>query len=301
MLGLENSKTKRINYIYEKLLQSPLGLSIGELAKELGVSTKTIQRDFYGTLGDYGIVKEGRKWRINFEALKELGDEDERIVASILDELAKNSGNALYSKAQSLLTRTLHRIEHPIFANFQSEKLDEKDLRKFKILERAIKSKNEVSFTYEGKYFEAKPLKLAFFDGFWYLLVFDSKQEDTFKKFHLKTIKNPKIESYKFEVPFSIEEKLKNANSIWFSLSDAFNVVLHISANVKKYFLRKPFVGQKFLGEENDGSITIEVPVTNDMEVLPIVYSYIPHIKVISPEWLRKKTKRVVKEYAKEI
>lgn len=301
MLGLENTKTKRINYIYEKLLQSPTGLSIGELAKELGVSTKTIQRDFYGTLGDYGIIKDGRKWRIDFGAMQELGDEDERIVASILDELAKNSGNALYSKAQSLLTRTLHRIEHPIFANFQSEKLDEDDLKNFKILEKAIKSKNEISFNYGGKYFEAKPLKLAFFDGFWYLLVFDSKQEDTFKKFHFKTIKTPQILSYKFEIPFSIEEKLKNANSIWFSLSDSYNVMLHISANVKKYFLRKPFVGQKFLGEENDGSITIEVPISNEMEVLPIVYSYIPFIKVISPEWLRKKTKKVVREYAKEL
>lgn len=271
MLGLENSKIKRIKYIYDRLLQSPLGLGIGELAEELGVSTKTIQRDFYETLGEYGIIKDGRKWRID------------------------------HSKAQSLLTRTLQRIEHPIFANLQSEKLDENDLKNFKILEKAIKTKNEVEFAYEGKIFVVKPLKLAFFDGFWYLLVLDSKHKNTFKKFHFKTIANPTPLSIKFEIPFSIEEKLKNANSIWFSLSDAFDVRLHIHASVKKYFLRKPFVGQKSCGEESDGSIIIDVPVTNAMEILPIVYSYIPFIKVLSPEWLRKDVKKTIKAYAKEL
>lgn len=301
MLGLENSKTKRIKHIYDKLLQSPLGLSIGELAKELGVSTKTIQRDFYGTLGDYGIIKEGRKWRIDHSKAKDMGNEDEQIVASILEELAKNSGSALYSKAQSLLTRTLLSIEHPIFANIQSEKLDENDLKNFKILEKAIKNKNEVEFGYEGKVFVVKPLKLAFFDGFWYLLVLDSNHKNTFKKFHFKSIATPTPLSIRFEIPFSIEEKLKNANSIWFSLSDAFDVKLHIHSSVKKYFLRKPFVGQKSCGEESDGSIIINVPVTNAMEILPIVYGYIPFIKVLSPEWLRKDVKKTIKAYAKEL
>lgn len=301
MLGLENSKTKRINIIYEKLLQSPLGLSIGELAKELEVSTKTIQRDLYGELVQYGVIKEGRKWRIDHSKAQDVGNEDEQIVASILDELAKNSGSALYTKAQSLLTRTLHRIEHPIFANIQSEKLNENDLKNFKILEKAIKCKNEVEFAYEGKIFVVKPLKLAFFDGFWYLLVLDSKHKNTFKKFHFKSIANPTPLSIKFEIPFSIEEKLKNANSIWFSLSDAFDVRLHIHASVKKYFLRKPFVGQKSCGEESDGSIIIDVPVTNAMEILPIVYSYIPFIKILSPEWLRKDVKKTIKTYAKEL
>ena len=301
MLGLENSKTKRINIIYEKLLQSPLGLSIGELAKELEVSTKTIQRDFYETLGDYGIVKEGRKWRIDHSKTKDIGNEDEQIVASILNELAKNSGSALYAKAQSLLARTLHSIEHPIFVNTQSEKLDESNLETFKILEKAIKRKNEVEFVYEGKNFVVKPLKLAFFDGFWYLLVFDSKHKDIFKKFHFKSIKMLHPLSTTFEIPFQIEEKLKNANSIWFELSNAFAVQLYIDASVKKYFLRKPFIGQKSLGEESDGSIIIEVCVTNKMEILPIVYSYIPFVKILSPEWLRKDVKKAIKAYAKEL
>ena len=129
----------------------------------------------------------------------------------------------------------------------------------------------------------------------------DSKHKNTFKKFHFKSIANPTPLSIKFEIPFSIEEKLKNANSIWFSLSDAFDVRLHIHASVKKYFLRKPFVGQKSCGEESDGSIIIDVPVTNAMEILPIVYSYIPFIKVLSPEWLRKDVKKTIKAYAKEL
>lgn len=174
-------------------------------------------------------------------------------------------------------------------------------MQNFKILEKAIKTQNEVEFVYEGKNFIVKPIKLAFFDGFWYLLVLDSGQKDTFKKFHFKTIKMLKILPTHFEISFKIEEKLNQANSIWFSLSDAFDVQLHIHPSMKKYFLRKPFVGQKSLGEESDGSIIIKVSVTNKMEILPIVYSYIPFIKILSPEWLRKEVKHTIKAYAKEL
>ncbi|WP_027327425.1 helix-turn-helix transcriptional regulator [Helicobacter pametensis] len=299
MLGLENSKAKRIKQIYDKLLQAPLGLSITELSEALSVSTKTIQRDLYEVLSEYGVIRDGRKWRIDHSQMQDFGDEE--LIASILEELAKNSGSTLYTKAKSLLSRTLHGIHHPIFANIPSEKLDEGDLQNFKMIEKAIKSKNEVGFVYEGKNFIAKPIKLAFFDGFWYLLALDSGQKDTFKKFHFKSIKMIEILSTHFEIPFQIEEYLKQANSIWFSLSDAFDVQLHIHPSMKKYFLRKPFIGQKSLGEESDGSIIIEVSVTHEMEILPIIYGYIPFIKVLSPEWLRKEVKRTIKAYAKEL
>ncbi len=49
----------------------------------------------------------------------------------------------------------------------------------------AIKEKKEIKFDYEKYNFYVKPLKLAFFDGFWYLLAFHiQKDKEIFKKKH---------------------------------------------------------------------------------------------------------------------
>lgn len=42
---MNSPRTTRINLLYERL-KSANGVRLGELAKELGVSTKTIARDF---------------------------------------------------------------------------------------------------------------------------------------------------------------------------------------------------------------------------------------------------------------
>lgn len=61
----DNSKYNRINQIYERLSNTTHGLTITELANELDVSTKTIQRDLYDVLVEFGAVKEGRVWKID--------------------------------------------------------------------------------------------------------------------------------------------------------------------------------------------------------------------------------------------
>ena len=60
-----NNKWDRINTIYELLNRSSQGITISELSRELGVSTKTIQRDLYEVLGEYGAIKSGRMWKID--------------------------------------------------------------------------------------------------------------------------------------------------------------------------------------------------------------------------------------------
>lgn len=85
-------------------------------------------------------------------------------------------GDKFYYTAKSLLGRISPALDKPFFANLQSEKLDSKSLANFEILESFISSKSEISYKYNGYDFVVKPLKLVHFDGFWYLLVFDSKK-----------------------------------------------------------------------------------------------------------------------------
>ena len=298
----DNPKYNRINLIYEMLKNNTHGMTITELSKELDVSTKTIQRDLYEVLNEFGAIKEGRTWKINPKLTQDNLASNEKLILGILDEMAKGAGKVFYSKAHSLLSQVTQQLEHPIFANVNSEFLEEKNMILFEQMEKAIKQKVEIIFDYEKYQFHVKPLKLAFFDGFWYLLALHIKDnKETFKKYHLKTIKNIQIQENTFEIPEIIEERLRYANSVWFNLDEQFPVKLFLDKNIRKYFERKPLRGQSITGEDKDGSIQIEIKITNEMEIIPLIFWYIPYIKVLEPQWLADMVKERVENYVKEI
>ena len=304
ILHKQNDSTKynRINQVYAMLKNNVHGMTIAELAKELDVSTKTIQRDLYEVLKGLGAVKEGRNWKIDPKLANDDLNTNERLILGILDEMAKSAGKIFYSKAHSLLTQITQQLEHPIFANVNGEYLEEKNIELFENIEKAIKEKNEIKFDYEKYNFHVKPLKLAFFDGFWYLLALHiHNNKETFKKYHLKTIRNVQALNKTFEIPALVEERLKYANSVWFNLDEQFVVRLFIDKEIKKYFERKPLRGQTIIGEDKDGSIEIEIKISNTMEILPLILYYIPYIKVLEPQSLADEIKDRVQGYLKEI
>ena len=265
----DNSKYNRINQIYEILKNNTHGMTITELSKELDVSSKTIQRDLYEVLNEFGAIKEGRTWKINPKLTKDNLASNEKLILGILDEMAKGAGKVFYSKAHSLLSQVTQQLEHPIFANVNSEILEEKNMILFEQMEKAIKQKVEIIFVYE--------------------------------KYHLKIIQNIQIQENTFEIPEIIEERLRYANSVWFNLDEQFPVKLFLDKNIRKYFERKPLRGQSITGEDKDGSIQIEIKITNEMEIIPLIFWYIPYIKVLEPQWLADMVKERVENYVKEI
>lgn len=287
----DNTKYNRLNQIYEILKNNSYGMNITELSKEFEVSTKTIQRDLV-ELQKYGAIRVGRTWKIDPKLKEDNLSSNEKMVLGILDEMAKGAGKIFYSKAHSLLSQVSQQLEHPIFANINSEYLEEKNILLFNEIESVIKEKVEIIFDYENHKFHVKPLKLAFFDGFWYMLVLHIKGEkEEFKKFHLKTIKNIQLLENKFEIPQIVEDRLNHANSVWFNLDEQFIVRLYIDKIIRKYFERKPLRGQRIIGEDKDGSIEIEIIASHEMEIIPLVYWYIPYIKVLEPQWLADSVK----------
>ncbi|WP_228156436.1 WYL domain-containing protein [Arcobacter caeni] len=215
--------------------------------------------------------------------------------------MAKGAGGIFYSKAHSLLSQVSQQLEHPIFTNINGEYLEEKNIALFEQIEKAIKEKVEITFDYEKHNFHVKPLKLAFFDGFWYLLALYIGVKEVFKKYHLKSIKNIQNLEANFEIPQIVEDRLRYANSVWFNLDEQFVVRLFVDKSIRKYFERKPLRGQTIMGEDRDGSIEIEINITNEMEIIPLIFWYIPYIKVLEPQWLADMVKERVQGYLKEI
>jgi predicted DNA-binding transcriptional regulator YafY len=297
-----NSKWDRINTIYEILKQSHGGISIQELSSKMGMSSKTIQRDLYDVLTEFGAIKSGRMWKLDTRQASDALSSNERIILGILDEMAKNAGSSFYGKAHSLLKQLSQQLEHPIFTNVSSESLEEKHIELFSAIEQAIKDRYTICFEYKKHTFHIKPLKLAFFDGFWYVLALDIDDEDKFKKFHLKSVKNLSLTKEPFELNPLLEERLKKANSIWFDLDEElFNVHLLVDKEIMTYFERKPLKGQSVVGKDPDGSTEIVVSISHEMEIIPLIFWYLPHIKVLEPQWIADIVKKKTKSYLKSI
>ena len=158
----------------------------------------------------------------------------------------------------------------------------------------------ELAFEYEGKAYQIKPIKLACFSGFWYVLALDSADKDTFKKFYFKQMKHLQALQSKFVLDESIEKRLKNAHSAWFNLDEPFLVQLFIDKKVAKYFKRKAYAGATIY-EQDDGGLVLECEISHEMQIKPLIYEYIPHIRVIEPAWLNETLKKELSDFAKSL
>ena len=290
----QNERSKRLGRIFEMISHEPK--STKQIADVLGLNVRTIQRDLNEILAFNGAVKKGRLWSVD---KSEFDPNDEsQIVLSVLDKMAKNVGAEFYSKAHGLLKGISEGLNHPIFVSLSAEKLEKKDIELIENLESVIASRNEIELLYFSKTHRLSPIKIALFDGFWYLLAMAGEK---LKKFHLKSIKEIKILPSKFKIDESLENRIKSANSAWFDPEKSFIVRLWIDKVVKKYFERKPLPNQQIMCENEDGSIEIEVQVTHIMEIKPLVFYYLPHIKVIEPSSLSDDILAEMERYIKEI
>ena len=296
------SKYDRLSYIYDRLSRSPDGVMIKDLADELKVSTKTIQRDLHEALSGSGVYCDGRRWKLSRNSADDGLAVEERIVLGVLDSLAKHAGPAFYNKAHQLLEQVTCQLDHPLFASMDTETLGDEHLKTFSILENAIRSRVHIQADYvtiskRKRTVQLKPLRLAFFDGYWYLLAFDVESKDTFKKFHLKSLTHVTLLEKSFEYPQEIAATVERAYSVWFSLDKPFEVRLWVDKTIAPYFERKPYYGQSIEGRDADGSIEVILKVTDEMEILPIVQWYLPHIRILAPEWLNEQLMKKINAY----
>ena len=290
----QNERSKRLGRIFEMISHEPK--STKQIADALGLNVRTIQRDLNEILAFNGAVKKGRLWSVDKSEFDP--NNENQIVLSVLDKMAKNVGAEFYSKAHGLLKGISEGLNHPIFVSLSAEKLEKKDIELIENIESVIASRNEIELLYFSKTHRLSPIKIALFDGFWYLLAMAGEK---LKKFHLKSIKEIKILPSKFKIDESLENRIKSANSAWFDPEKSFIVRLWIDKVVKKYFERKPLSNQQIMCESEDGSIEIEVQVTHIMEIKPLVFYYLPHIKVIEPSSLADDILAEMERYIKEI
>lgn len=268
-------------------------LSVKDLAKEFNVSTRTIQRDFNERLISFPIYQDNKLWKMQdgFK-LEKTSTIEEQVVLDIMEKLADGVGVIFSSKAKNLLDKIKNHEYNPIYAKLDMEDIGDK-LEIIQHLEIAIKSKFEISCNYKANNSKnlnltLKPLKIVNFEGYWYLLAIDEINQEYIKKYYLKNISNLKTLNTLFKTDDRIDRILDKVSSIWFdNTKEPFEVKILVDSNTTKYIKRKPLSpSQSFESINEDGSSVIVLKITHEMEIIPLIKYWIPHMKVIEPKWI---------------
>ena len=175
-------------------------------------------------------------------------------------------------------------------------------LKEATLVEQAIKEHRAIRCRYamedRSVAIDIEPVKIANFQGYWYVIAKDARNGRV-KKYLLRKISEVELTQEHFEISEDLEKKVANAVNVWFEpANDPIEVRLFIDAGVARYFRLMPIAPtQEIIGEDTDGSIEVLLTVTHPMEIVPIVKSWLPHLRVLEPGEIDEAVRRDIQAY----
>ncbi len=271
-----------------------------KLAEKLGCDQRTARRYIQKMryiFEDY--IEEVKKGIYRWKGITELDDKildspNVRLLYAFL-ELAKKVGSdksfwenvkkVFYVKCED----SLNQIIFQNTINYESIK----DI-KIKI-EEAIKKGKAIKFRYTkyNKFYIIEPLKIILYQGFWYVVGIDQKDEKL-KTLALDFFEDVEIlEDEAFEKTKkvgSVSKLLEEINSIFqIGSDDNFDeVIIELSPEVADFFRRKDILYRQEIIEDKDNTVKIKFFAKNVYDFKLSLFNWIPFFKVISPERYKK-------------
>ncbi len=296
------NKMSAIIFILNKLDCGPV--KTRKLAEELDVSTKSIQRYlreieiaefplWNPAKGTYAFVE-------GFSLQKILLSDTEAGLLVLLSSFVDSLKNKKINKSFDIFRKRIlsENADSPFFVKFQTGPKYE-ITQKTKLIEKVIKDKEYVTIesVYNKEIKNLKPIKIAYYDGFWYLICLLGNKNKVLK-YNIVNIKKLIPEGKCFEHTKDITKILKESINIYFEIDRKTKVQLSVVKKTAKYFKEKQYFPlQKITKENKDGSLILECKIAKEEEILPTIFHWLPYIKVVEPKELDNKVKEILKQY----
>ncbi|MEK0214160.1 WYL domain-containing transcriptional regulator [Acinetobacter junii] len=269
-------------------------LSIKELASEFGVSTRTISRDFDRINTYLPLLQdnESKKFYLDLNYLGKIAPKDIRNFAQL-------SGiSHLYpSLDMSFLRELLDSRAHQIYSAKGYSFEDASQFKElFKVLGKAIQEQRQIGFLYKGESRLVQPYRLIHHHGSWYLAAVRKDQLRTYRISHIQLM-HATHEYPQFIPDQDIVKVVEDDDSIWFG-QDKQEIILSIDSQVAFYFKQRSILPeQQIVRELGDGGLLVSSKINHDMQLLPLIRFWIPHLKIVNPERLQDEMEKGLKEY----
>ncbi|AWX15727.1 transcriptional regulator [Mergibacter septicus] len=170
-------------------------------------------------------------------------------------------------------------------------------------VKKAIDEKRELLFSYQKanennkKDYQIQPYSLLNKNGIWYLIGLDQGKQKTFC---LSQISLPRLLNNTFIPKPEILENIRQSDSISFG-NQLNEVVIKVSKKVSPYFLRRKLLpNQEKVHKLENGDLLLFCKNINELEIVPIVRYWIPHLVIISPAELQEKMEYELRDYLNE-
>jgi len=294
----------RLTKILEMLLNDERP-KIKELALEFNVTERTMQRDIYERLQAFNIEKNDQQelfFAYELDMKKSFLRVEEMYFMSLSLSQVEDIDKEHQALSRGIFRKLLKKeIYNPYF--IKPEKFQPIDEEKSLIeeLEKAILNKSTIEILFNHQSLKLFPYKIASFEGIWYLLADDIK-EDKLKNYMISRIENIKAIEEKFTPMDNVEQVLEDVESAWYVEGNTFEVKVKIYPEIAEYFtLKKHLESQKIIETYADGSLLVSFDISHDEDVDNIIKSWLPHIEVIRPQRFRDKMITELETYLRKI
>ena len=267
-------------------------LSFRQIAETYDVSVRTARRDIEKLKEFFPLENFDGMWRIDLQesqrrhgllanSLLQAFAENLRIEASCLD--AGRSDPNLVDFAVRY-----HRLPR---------KLGEQLLR-------MMISDHNAAFDYIDKegstsHRRIAPVKLLHAQGFWYLIAYDYDRQAQ-RTFRLDHIRNLSPLPHLQPLDPAIRKRLESIRDPW-QQSDApemIRILLYADPEAAPYLRDVPLhPTQKLEEPHTDGGAILSYTLSHPMELLPKIKNWIPHLRILEPESLKKEFLQTIKNY----
>lgn len=301
----EESRLRRVICIINELADRGV-VSTSALAREYELSARTIQRDLKMMLSAGIPVRQVGKGQYSFGdgfSLRKCPvTSDEESLLRFLSDVCSSLGRPFEGTFQSIVNKFYVKdIDTSFFARLPVRR-SRAEYSFIKELDRAIDEFYKVKIVYRKKDQNTErmimPLKIIYDSGFWYLFAMQESDKG-YRTFCLDNIVSVSVTDKIFRVKSELKKILSQSVNVWFSDKKTKKVELMVDKEVADYFENKVyFPMQRIRLKHGDGSLIIEARVSEFMEIIPTIFQWIPHIKVISPGELKDRVLAAVREYA---
>jgi predicted DNA-binding transcriptional regulator YafY len=274
------------------------------LADELNVSTKSIQRYIKeienAEFPLYNPQKGAYAFAEEFSLKKMQLSDTEAGLLVLLNSFVDSLKNKKLDKSFDMFRKRIlsENADSPFFVKFQTGPKYEMN-EKTKLIEKVIKDKEYVTIesVYNKQIKNLKPIKIAYFEGFWYLICLIGHKNKVLK-YNIANIKKIIPTGENFEHTKDITKILKESVNIYFEIDRKIKVTLSVAKKAAKYFKAKQYFPlQKIIKENKDGSLILECKIAKKEEILPTIFHWLPYVKVTEPQTLDTTVREILKQY----
>jgi len=294
------------------------------LAKEIEVTTKTIQRDI-DFMRDrlhlpiaHNREKNGYEFTSPVEAFPMLELNNAELVAVFVAQKALGQfkgtpfEHPLRSAFEKLTSGLKGKVSVPwleadSLISFRNFDVAYTDMGVFQTVSEAVQQGKILQFEYKklnSLVFETRrvePYHLACILNQWYCFAFDLKRR-SFRAFVLGRLRNPIVttEEITDPKPFSIDAYLKSSFGV-FNAKGSHNVLIQFDAFAAQLVRERPWHPSQKTKEADNGGLELQLRLSSLEEIEPWVLSWGKHAKVLAPEALRKRVYDIAQYQVKRL